>query len=74
MRTIIYWKGWEYVTENELHMYQSKRHLFYENSNIPICGCMNPPSHVPISRNHGDGQCKRCQKWESKNWEKYDIR
>lgn len=70
-RPIAYWKGWEYPTEDNLHMYMSKRHIFVDDS--PICGCSIPRLEL-ISRNYGDGACKKCSNWKSKNYEKFDIR
>lgn len=54
-------KGWEYLTKNELHMYISKRHVFVEGRKLAVCGVK--PSLRGAHANEGDEPCERCLDW-----------
>jgi hypothetical protein len=57
------WGGWEWLTKNELHMYQSKRHYFL--SGKPVCGVRVPPKGA--SFREGDMPCAKCLDWCEKH-------
>jgi len=69
-RRIIYWKGWEYESQNGLHMIQSKRHIIIEN--LTACGKL-VPMHL-VNRDVGNDVCRKCQSAEERLEKDYEIR
>ena len=56
-----YWKGWETLTANGLHVNASKQHLTCDNKTT-LCGKEIPVSFSGISSNYGEGDCRKCRK------------
>jgi hypothetical protein len=58
------WAGWEYLTTNELHMIESKRHLFRREdarSNRPVASC-GAVAARGVSSGVGRDTCKKCER------------
>jgi hypothetical protein len=51
------WAGWEYLINNDRHMYLSKRHLFVNGE--AICGIQIPPCGAWTEC--GEDVCKKCE-------------
>lgn len=64
------WRGWDYGKINGLAVCVSKKHLFINRQ--PVCG-VYVSSMILLGKDRGHGKCKKCQKWEAKNKDNYNI-